>query len=86
MATVALVLVGLVAGAYLGWHAGTLWYEWTKPPWGQYGYEFEGLSQNLVGALVGALVCALVVLLVRIRSARAARHRAVPLRGDTDSR
>lgn len=42
-------LVGTVAGGGLG----IVWYELHKPEWGQYGYEFEGLIETLVGATLG---------------------------------
>ena len=74
MLTFLLVLLALPVGAALGWYGGRLYYEWTAPPWGQYGYEFEGLIESFVGAGLGALLCATAVVVVRVHRARSRRQ------------
>jgi hypothetical protein len=72
--TFLLVLMALPVGGYLGWHAGTRYYEWTAGPDAQYGYEFEGMVENLMGAVIGALLLAAVVAVVRALQARSRRR------------
>ena len=50
------LLVGVVAGGWLG----AQYYIHLGPPWGQYGYEFEGFGQTVAGAAIGGLVGAAV--------------------------
>lgn len=49
-------LIGAVVGGFGGFVLGWVAYELTKPPWGQFGYEFEGLLQAFVGATVGVVL------------------------------
>lgn len=46
-------LVLSVIGAMVGGFFGAQWYIHFGPPWAQYGYEFEGLIETLIGAGVG---------------------------------
>lgn len=60
------VLGGVVAGGWLG----AQYYIHLGPPWGQYGYEFEGLAETAAGAAIGGLVGAAVGAAVALRLRR----------------
>jgi hypothetical protein len=70
MITLVALLAGLVAGAVLGGLVGALYYIYLGPPWGQYGYEFEGVIETLVGGVIGALVGAVAAVVLRIHLGR----------------
>jgi gas vesicle protein len=67
-------LAGLLAGVVVGGVLGAQYYVHLGPPWGQYGYEFEGFLETLVGAGVGALVGAAAATALAIRSRRGGRQ------------
>jgi hypothetical protein len=49
----ALVISLPVAGLIIGYLGGVKWYEHSAGDYAQYGYEFEGMLEVLVGAIVG---------------------------------
>lgn len=50
------ILGGLLTGAVAGAWLGAQYYVRLGPPWGQYGYEFEGMAETAAGAVIGGLV------------------------------
>lgn len=64
------LLVGVVAGAWLG----AQYYIHLGPPWGQYGYEFEGVAETASGAAIGGLIGAAVGHVVPLRLRTDAAH------------
>ena len=54
------ILGGLLAGAVAGGWLGAQYYIHLGPPWGQYGYEFEGFAETAAGAGIGGVVGAAV--------------------------
>lgn len=41
-------------GAVVGGLIGYGWYEFTRPRWSKFGYEFEGFTQIALGSVLGA--------------------------------
>lgn len=66
------VLCGAALGTVVGAWLGKQYYVHLGPPWGQYGYEFEGLWESLVGAALGAVVGAALSAVLVVRRRRAA--------------
>jgi gas vesicle protein len=67
-------LGGLLAGLVAGGVVGAQYYVHLGPPWGQYGYEFEGFLETLVGAAVGAVVGTAAATALALRSRRDGRR------------
>lgn len=56
MRTIALVIIVGALGLIVGWFGGYFYYQLTKPSYGQFGYEFDGMAQAAIGALIGLVV------------------------------
>jgi uncharacterized membrane protein YfcA len=54
-----LLTIAGILGSIAGWYGGYLYYQATKPSYGQFGYEFDGFSQALAGAGVGLILSVL---------------------------
>jgi hypothetical protein len=74
---VSATLTGIGLGSVVGFLAGAFLYEALGPPWAQFGYEFEGLREALLGGAIGSIVGGVIAYRTTARFRRAGSERAL---------